>query len=119
APAELLRSYSDERQPIARELIEFDREWATLLSRSAEQAPDGSGPLVSPEEVQSYFVRHGRYTAGTAVRYPASPIVGHRQHQQLARGFPIGERFHSAPVIRLADAKPVHLGHTVEADGRW
>jgi phenol 2-monooxygenase len=28
-------------------------------------------------------------------------------------------RFHSAPVIRLADAKPVHLGHTVRADGRW
>ena len=31
----------------------------------------------------------------------------------------IGMRFHSAPVIRLADAKPVHLGHTVKADGRW
>ena len=28
-------------------------------------------------------------------------------------------RFHSAPVIRLADAKPVHLGHAVKADGRW
>jgi phenol 2-monooxygenase len=28
-------------------------------------------------------------------------------------------RFHSAPVIRLADAKPLHLGHTVKADGRW
>jgi phenol 2-monooxygenase len=28
-------------------------------------------------------------------------------------------RFHSAPVIRVADAKPVHLGHTVKADGRW
>ncbi len=28
-------------------------------------------------------------------------------------------RFHSAPVIRLADAKPMHLGHTVKADGRW
>jgi phenol 2-monooxygenase len=28
-------------------------------------------------------------------------------------------RFHSAPVIRLADAKPVQLGHVVEADGRW
>jgi phenol 2-monooxygenase len=27
--------------------------------------------------------------------------------------------FHSAPVIRLADAKPIHLGHTVKADGRW
>ena len=28
-------------------------------------------------------------------------------------------RFHSAPVIRLADAKPMHLGHVVKADGRW
>jgi phenol 2-monooxygenase len=28
-------------------------------------------------------------------------------------------RFHSAPVVRLADAKPVQLGHTVKADGRW
>ena len=28
-------------------------------------------------------------------------------------------RFHSAPVIRLADAKPVQLGHMVKADGRW
>lgn len=28
-------------------------------------------------------------------------------------------RFHSAPVIRLADAKSVPLGHTVKADGRW
>ena len=31
----------------------------------------------------------------------------------------IGKRFHSAPVIRLADAKPVQLGHVVKADGRW
>jgi hypothetical protein len=30
-----------------------------------------------------------------------------------------GMRFHSAPVIRLADVKSVHLGHTVKADGRW
>jgi len=28
-------------------------------------------------------------------------------------------RFHSAPVIRLADAKPVHLGHVARADGAW
>jgi phenol 2-monooxygenase len=28
-------------------------------------------------------------------------------------------RFHSAPVIRLADAKPVQLGHVIKADGRW
>jgi phenol 2-monooxygenase len=28
-------------------------------------------------------------------------------------------RLHSAPVIRVADGKPIHLGHTVKADGRW
>ena len=24
-----------------------------------------------------------------------------------------------APVVRLADAKPVHLGHAARADGAW
>jgi phenol 2-monooxygenase len=28
-------------------------------------------------------------------------------------------RFHSALVIRLADAKPTHLGHAARADGAW
>ncbi len=40
-------------------------------------------------------------------------------HQHLAKGFPIGMRFHSAPVVRLADAKPVQLGHAARADGAW
>ena len=40
-------------------------------------------------------------------------------HQHLAQGLVIGTRFHSAPVIRLADAKPVHLGHAAQADGRF
>jgi phenol 2-monooxygenase/3-hydroxybenzoate 4-monooxygenase len=31
----------------------------------------------------------------------------------------IGTRFHSAPVLRITDAKPVHLGHAGKADGRW
>lgn len=28
-------------------------------------------------------------------------------------------RFHSAPVVRLSDARPMHLGHAARADGRW
>ena len=39
--------------------------------------------------------------------------------QELAGGLVVGKRFHSAPVIRLADAKPMHLGHVLDADGRW
>jgi phenol 2-monooxygenase len=106
----LLHSYSAERQAIAKELIDFDREWATLLASSKG---------FDPAETQSYFVRHGRYTAGTAVQYRPSILTGEATHQHLAKGLTIGMRFHSAPVIRLADAKPVYLGHTVKADGRW
>ncbi|MGO9360360.1 MAG: FAD-binding monooxygenase [Xanthobacteraceae bacterium] len=106
----LLHSYSAERQAIAKELIDFDREWAALLASSKG---------FDPAETQSYFVRHGRYTAGTATRYSPSLLTGQATHQHLAKGLAIGTRFHSAPVIRLADAKPVQLGHTVKADGRW
>jgi phenol 2-monooxygenase len=28
-------------------------------------------------------------------------------------------RFHSAPVVRIADAKPMQLGHVARADGAW
>jgi phenol 2-monooxygenase len=46
-------------------------------------------------------------------------ITAEATFQHLAEGFPIGMRFHSAPVVRLADAKPIHLGHVARADGAW
>ncbi len=112
--AVLLRSYSSERQAIAKTLIDFDREWATLLHDASKP-----GSTIDPAEVQRYFVQHGRYTAGTATRYAPSALTGTPAHQHLATGFEIGTRFHSAPVVRLGDAKPVELGHVVRADGRF
>jgi 2-polyprenyl-6-methoxyphenol hydroxylase-like FAD-dependent oxidoreductase len=114
----LLHTYSAERQAVAKELIDFDREWAALIASShAAKGSEGTG--FDPAETQKYFVRHGRYTAGTATRYCPSLITGEPTYQHLAKGLAIGMRFHSAPVIRLADAKPIHLGHVVKADGRW
>ena len=110
----LLHSYSAERRAIAKELIDFDREWAAILASAK-----GDGQEAHPAKTQDYFVRHGRYTAGTATHYRPSLLTGESSHQHLAEGFMIGKRFHSAPVIRLADAKPVHLGHVVKADGRF
>jgi phenol 2-monooxygenase len=52
-------------------------------------------------------------------RYGPSVITAEPRYQHLAKGLTIGMRFHSAPVIRLADAKPIQLGHTIKADGRW
>lgn len=114
----LLHTYSAERQAIAKELIDFDREWAQVLSSASEKVKeDGRG--FDPAETQRYFVRHGRYTAGTAARYQPALLTGAATHQHLAAGLTIGMRFHSAPVIRVTDAKPVQLGHTIKADGRW
>ncbi|MFK4507878.1 FAD-binding monooxygenase [Bradyrhizobium daqingense] len=112
APA-LLHSYSAERQAVAKELIDFDREWAGILASAAKMGGADSA------KTQDYFVRHGRYTAGTATHYRPSLLTGAASHQHLAAGLVIGTRFHSAPVIRLADAKPVHLGHAAQADGRF
>ena len=114
SPASLLRSYSEERQAVAKDLIDFDREWTKVLTAR----PDDGAPEAEPK-FQRYFIEHGRYTAGTAVRYSPSLLTGDDAHQNLASGYPIGMRFQSAPVIRHADAKPMELGHTITADGRW
>jgi 2-polyprenyl-6-methoxyphenol hydroxylase-like FAD-dependent oxidoreductase len=111
---QLLHSYSAERQAVAKELIDFDREWAEILASAK-----GDNKGADAAETQNYFVRHGRYTAGTATRYHQSLLTAEPDHQHLAKGLVIGTRFHSAPVIRLSDAKPVHLGHVAKADGRF
>jgi phenol 2-monooxygenase (NADPH) len=120
ARSELLRTYSAERHAIAQGLIDFDKEWSKIM---ASPPKDPSRPElggVDPQELQAYFVKSGRYTAGVATHYaPTTVLTAEATHQDLAKGFTIGMRFHSAPVVRLADAKPVHLGHAARADGAW
>jgi len=50
-------------------------------------------------------------------RNDPSLITSSTDHQDLAAGFKVGMRFHSAPVKRLGDAKPIQLGHTLSTDG--
>ncbi len=117
APAALLATYSAERRAIAQKLIDFDREWSSMMAAplKSPQTPNG----VDPAELQAYFVQHGRYTAGVMTRYAPSALTGAGAHQALATGFVVGTRFHSAPVVRLADAKALELGEVLKADGRF
>ena len=119
ARPELLDTYSAERQVIAQQLIDFDREFATMFSAPPKHSDEGDGEGVDPAEFQRYFAAQGRFTAGVATRYVPSMITAGAEFQHLALGFPVGMRFHSAPVVRLADAKPVQLGHVARADGAW
>ena len=120
ATPELLRTYTVERHAIAQGLIDFDKEWSKIMASPPKdpERPELGG--VDPAELQAYFVESGRYTAGVATHYPpATVLTAEATHQALAKGFTIGMRFHSAPVVRLADAKPVQLGHAHRADGAW
>ena len=112
SPESLLATYSAERQPVAQELIDFDREWSALMARRPEDIKD-------PGELADYYLKTSDFPSGFMTQYPPSMIVGTAQHQGLAEGFPIGKRFKSALVTRVADGNRVHLGHHARADGRW
>lgn len=115
-PPKILHSYSTERQAVAADLIAFDKEWSRIMSERPEA---GAKNTKDAPKFQRYFIQHGRYTAGMSVTYSPSVLTGPATWQSLAPGFEIGTRFHSAPVVRLADAKPLELGHVVIADTRW
>ena len=114
--ASLLRSYSAERWVEAKRLVDTDHEWARVMS-----APPGESGLDSG--VEPGFVRQFKenleFTGGLAVQYFESALTAAPTHQALATGQKIGRRFHSAPVVRLSDARQMQLGHAAEADGRW
>jgi len=116
---QLLHTYSGERQTVAKELIEFDRAFAKLISTQPKDPANPAAGGIDPADFQRAFVQAGRFTAGMAVNYRPSLITAEPTYQHLARGFEIGTRFHSAPVVRYWDAKRVELGHTIKADGRW
>jgi phenol 2-monooxygenase len=119
SPESLMHTYSAERQAIAKVLIDFDKEWSAIMASPPKDPanPDAGG--VDPTELQAYFVKSLRYTAGVATLYTPSTLTGEATYQHLAKGFTIGMRFQTATVTRLADAKPMHLGHCHRADGRW
>jgi len=110
--ASLLDTYSGERQVIAQNLIDFDREWSAMMARKPEE-------FSSPQELADFYTTTAEFPAGFRTQYVASPITGDTLHQDLATGFPVGKRFKSARAVRVADANPVHLGHHARADGRW
>lgn len=119
ADASLLHSYSAERQSVAQDLIDFDKHWSHFIAQPTfdPEHPELGGNTA--EEMREEFARQGRYTAGLATKYEPSALTGAGEHQALATGFGIGERFHSATVTRVAEARRIELGHAHQADGRW
>ena len=111
-PESLLETYSAERQPVAQQLIDFDREWSSLMARKPEEISD-------PDELANYYLGTAEFPSGFMTEYGRSIVVGGDAYQSLAPGFPLGKRFTSVEVVRVCDGNVVHLGHHARADGRW
>ena len=112
SPESLLGTFSAERQPVAQQLIDFDREWSSLMARKPEEISD-------PQELSNYYLATAEFPSGFMTQYAPSAITSTDEHQPLAAGFPLGRRFKSVEVVRVCDGNVVHLGHHAKADGRW
>lgn len=112
SPASLLSTYSAERQVVAKNLIDFDKEWSSMMAKRPEEFED-------PAELENFYTRTIEFPAGFMTEYTPSLITGRADYQHLATGFPMGKRFKSSAVSRVCDGNPLQLGHLARADGRW
>ena len=112
ATPDLLRTYSEERQACAKDLIEFDHELAYVFSGKNN---------VDAAYFEAFFKKSAQYMAGVAIQYNTSliTVAANACRQDLATGYTIGRRFHSEVVLRVADARKIHLAHEMPADARW
>ncbi|AIK86091.1 phenol 2-monooxygenase [Corynebacterium glutamicum] len=111
SPRELLQTYAEEREDIAYKLIEYDKNWSTLMAKPSSE-------MGSAQDLEDFYRANSEFNAGYMTHYPPSSITMDDSNQDLAKGYPIGRRFKSAMVGRVCDFTETHLGHQATADGR-
>ncbi|MGC6517701.1 MAG: FAD-dependent monooxygenase [Candidatus Puniceispirillaceae bacterium] len=115
----LLDTYSTERRKVAHQLINADKELSKLVATRPAADDKSEKARIDTAEIEAFMKRQSGFVSGTSIEYFPSYICTGQEHQHLASGFKIGQRFHSAIATRVADGRPQHLGHLVKADGRW
>ena len=115
----LLHTYSTERRKVAEQLINADRELSKLVATRPLADDTSDKAKIDTAKIEAFMQRQSGFVSGTSIEYFPSYICTGQEHQHLAPGFKIGQRFHSAIAARMADGHPQHLGHLVKADGRW
>lgn len=115
----LLQTYSSERRKVAQQLINADKQMSSLVATRPTAKSGVIQAKTNTADIEKFIARQNGFIAGTSIQYDASFICTGHTHQDLATGFIIGQRFHSATAIRVADGRRQHLGHLNKADGRW
>lgn len=84
APQSLLRTYSAERKVIAKDLIDFDKQWSSIMAATPEA-------LEGQEGVAQFYVRTAEFPAGFMTEYAASELTA----DQAPRAWPPASRLES------------------------
>src|SRR5699024_8083798 len=104
SPEELLQTYAEEREDIAYKLIEFDKNWSSLIAKPSSE-------MRSAQDLEAFYRADSEFNAGYMTHYEGSAITMDGRDQALAQGYLIGRRFKSAMVARVCDLIETHLGH--------
>ncbi|KAF8555662.1 hypothetical protein OG21DRAFT_1410577 [Imleria badia] len=113
ASPSLLKTYEHERRKYAQDLINFDKEFASLFSGKPRTAENEDG--VSHEQFLQAFQTFGGFTSGIGVNYSPSAIVDPK-HQQCAGNLIIGQRMPSQIFVRAANIRPVEIQDLLPSD---
>ena len=94
SPESLLSTYSAERQVVAKNLIDFDKEWSTLMAKKPED-------FENPSELEDFYVRTAEFPAGFMTQYAPSMLVACPQAPGACRRLPRRQ----ALQVRSGDAR--------------
>ena len=128
----ILRTYNDERRPVALELIELDKKMSNFYC---------DGPSPESEAYQDFRDSFAQFLSGVAVKYPPSALVANapranglvkgdtaitngdhgvlHSEQQLAKRIVVGQRLPSYKVVCQAEANVLHMADLLPSNGRW
>ena len=116
---DVLSTYVTERQRVAENLLESDKNWMKSI---ASKGKDQGGVLDANNNVDfsEIWVKARDFTAGLSIKYDDSPMTRAKGSlQSRAENLKVGMRFPSSRVIRFCDALELQFVKAFPSDGRW
>ena len=116
---DILSTYVTERQKVAEDLIEWDKNWVkSIASKGKEQG--GVLDADNTIDFSEIWVKASAFTAGLTIKYDDSPLIRAKGSlQSRAKNLKVGMRFPSSRVIRFCDALEMQFLKAFPSDGRW
>ena len=115
----ILKTYTTERQRVAQNLIEWDKNWVKSI---ASKGKDQGGVLDANNNVDfsEIWVKARPFTAGLTIKYDDSPLTrAQGSLQSRAKHLRVGMRLPSTQVVRFCDAVEMQFLKAFPSDGRW